>query len=77
MRLSSQKLAIATGKWYNTEKQKQSFKLYLGGTIENKIHPLLNCPVYKDLRVLEWLKKDDHFKYQTCTSQKTDTAESI
>ena len=44
------KFAIVTGEWYNTEKQKQSCKHCSDGAIENEIHLLLNCPVYKDLR---------------------------
>ena len=49
LRLSSYKLATATGKWYNIEKQKQTCNLCLGSAAENEIDLLLDYPVYKDL----------------------------
>ena len=50
LRFSSYKLPTVTGKWCNTEKQKQIFKLCPGSAIENEILVLLNCPLHKNLR---------------------------
>ena len=49
-RLSSYKRAVVTGKWYNIEKHRQTYKLCSESAIENEIHLLLGCLFYKDLR---------------------------
>ena len=61
-RLSLCKLATVTDKENNIKKQKQICKLCSGSAIENQIHQLLDCPVYKDLRdnfLLGTLKTDE------------------
>ena len=47
LRLSSYKLAIVTGKWYNIEKQKQNCNLWSGGTTENETLLQLDSSVLK------------------------------
>ena len=50
LRLSSNKLAIVTGKWYKINKEKRLCNFCNLNAVEDEFHFLIDCPNYKKLR---------------------------
>ena len=50
LRLSSNKLAVVTGKWYKINKEKRLCNFCNLNAIEDEFHFLIDCPNYKKLR---------------------------
>ena len=50
LRLSSNKLAVVTGKWYKIKKENRLCNFCNLNDIEDEFHFLIDCPNYKKLR---------------------------
>ena len=50
LRLSSNKLAVVTGKWYKINKEKRLCNFCNLNAIKDEFHFLIDCPNYKKLR---------------------------
>ena len=50
LRLSSNKLAVVTGKWYKINKENRLCNFCNLNAIEDEFHFLIDCPNYKKLR---------------------------
>ena len=50
LRLSSLKLAILTGKWYNIKKEERKCKFCDSNEIEDEFHFIFHCSYYNELR---------------------------
>ena len=61
--LSSNKLAIVTGKWYKIKKEKRLCNFYNLNAVDDEFYFLTDCPNYKKLResTLKSIQDTEHF----------------